>query len=383
MHKPTLLFVSRDKPVAGGGGAATYRNSLLSFVASFFEIRQLVLPYKGSTNRSALLYNGPTGEGQITTLADPVELPSWTALPTPFEQACLLALLQRHRVDVLLLDRCWLGALATAEARRWCNHFAVLTHNVESDRAPAFALYGVSPYQRELDHPSDRWSQAAEAEVLAGADVVVGITQRDCDLFRAMLPQLQVTHAPYAPPTRDLVGTSPRRLSALFVGSESPSNTISLQWLLSAVWPMIAQRNQAASLQVVGNVANSFRGHALPPGVTFSGFVDDISTSYQQATVCVVPVLCGGGMKIKLIDALSFGMPCVVTPLALQGVEELAGRGVLVADGAEAFAEAVELLLNDAPLRDNFREFNLRFLASHHTPSAAYMPLVHSLLCHH
>ena len=76
----------------------------------------------------------------------------------------------------------------------------------------------------------------------------------------------------------------------------------------------------------------------------FHSDVAAVDPFYERADVCVVPLLSGGGTKIKLVEALSRGRAVVTTSLGLEGLEE--HRSVLrVADGAEAFAADVAELL--------------------------------------
>jgi glycosyltransferase involved in cell wall biosynthesis len=80
--------------------------------------------------------------------------------------------------------------------------------------------------------------------------------------------------------------------------------------------------------------------------VEFHSDVAAVDPFYEQADVCVVPLLSGGGTKIKLVEALSRGRAVVTTSLGLEGLEE--HRAVLrVADGAQAFAAALVELFED------------------------------------
>jgi polysaccharide biosynthesis protein PslH len=81
------------------------------------------------------------------------------------------------------------------------------------------------------------------------------------------------------------------------------------------------------------------------PGVTVHGQVPDASAFLLQHPIVVVPLLAGGGMRVKVLEALALGRALVSTTVGLEGIPAQAGTHVLVADTPTAFAEAVLQLL--------------------------------------
>ena len=87
------------------------------------------------------------------------------------------------------------------------------------------------------------------------------------------------------------------------------------------------------------------------PGVEFTGRVPEMAPYFARATGVLVPLLSGAGTKLKVLDGLSSGRPVVSTSVGVEGIAAEHGRHLLVADGAEAFADAVTKVLADAALR--------------------------------
>jgi glycosyltransferase involved in cell wall biosynthesis len=71
--------------------------------------------------------------------------------------------------------------------------------------------------------------------------------------------------------------------------------------------------------------------------------VDDLAEIYRQARLVVVPLLAGGGTNIKVLEALTYGRPCLVTQFVANAfVGHLAaGKEILVAGDAAEFAKAI------------------------------------------
>jgi glycosyltransferase involved in cell wall biosynthesis len=81
--------------------------------------------------------------------------------------------------------------------------------------------------------------------------------------------------------------------------------------------------------------------------VTVSTEVPDVRPYLDAAAVVAAPVRLGGGMRVKVLEAVASGKAIVATPLALEGLELRDGEHVLVAETGTEFADAlVELLMN-------------------------------------
>ena len=125
-------------------------------------------------------------------------------------------------------------------------------------------------------------------------------------------------------------------------------NAEGLRWLLREVWPRVTAD---ARLLVVGRNPPEDAVRDAGPGVEFTGRVPEMAPYFARATGVLVPLLSGAGTKLKVLDGLSSGRPVVSTSVGVEGIAAEHGRHLLVADGAEAFADAVTKVLADAALR--------------------------------
>jgi O-antigen biosynthesis protein len=116
---------------------------------------------------------------------------------------------------------------------------------------------------------------------------------------------------------------------------------------------------------VVGNDPHGTAAAFAGPGITATGAVVSTVPFLHQARVSVAPLRYGAGMKGKVGEALSAGLPVVLTSVAAEGMGLVDGEHVLVADTAEAFAAAVERLSTDAELWGRLREAGRAHVARH------------------
>ena len=136
-----------------------------------------------------------------------------------------------------------------------------------------------------------------------------------------------------------------------FVGSEEHfPNRDALEWLISEVWPKILAQMPNAVLNVIGPWGEESKSRFSKPGVAFTGFVDDLE-SVTKGSIMLVPLRIGSGIRVKLLDALSQGVPAVSTSIGCEGIPATDGLDMLIRDGAAEFAGAAIRLANSPDLR--------------------------------
>lgn len=128
-----------------------------------------------------------------------------------------------------------------------------------------------------------------------------------------------------------------------------PPNVDGVLWFARSIYPLIKQQVEGVRFFVVGQrpVAEV---RALPeqdPTIEVTGYVQD-PTPYIAASAClIVPLRSGGGMRVKILEALARGIPVVSTTIGYEGIDLVPGEHLLVGDTPEAFADAVVRLLCD------------------------------------
>ncbi|HZD58152.1 MAG TPA: glycosyltransferase [Anaerolineales bacterium] len=158
----------------------------------------------------------------------------------------------------------------------------------------------------------------------------------------------------------------PRSTNILTLGTlHYPPNADGIRWFMQEVYPLIQEQVPEATLTVVGkNPPNDFLESAYrePQSIQVTGYVPDLTPYLEQATVMVVPVRAGGGMRVRILEAFARAMPVVTTTIGLEGIDAQPGEDVLVADTPFDFAAAVVRLLKDEHLRSRLAT-NARALA--------------------
>lgn len=245
----------------------------------------------------------------------------------------------------------WHNDAGPAEGER--PHVLLNTHEI-----------GTLPRLRRLARAATPWSRwrlgrelaiwaAHDRQMVDAADTVLCVTEQDRLLLRA----LSGSDAPVTVALgTDLEGVPTQRAqspepSLLFVGSFAhPPNVEGALWFCDAVLPRIWARRPDLVLEVVGRDAPDAlhrRAVASNGRIRLLGFVDDLDEVFARTTLFVAPLLGGGGIKIKVLEAMARGAVVITTPVGAEGIDEH-GEACALAGTEEEFAATVLHLL-DAP----------------------------------
>jgi polysaccharide biosynthesis protein PslH len=118
-------------------------------------------------------------------------------------------------------------------------------------------------------------------------------------------------------------------------------------WLCRDVFPRVRAFVPGARLMLVGNHPPAEVRALAGPGVTVTGRVTSVDPYLEAADLFLCPLREGGGIKAKLLEALSRGEPVVTTSVGSQGLGPEAERALRIEDRSRGFARAVSDLLGD------------------------------------
>lgn len=131
-----------------------------------------------------------------------------------------------------------------------------------------------------------------------------------------------------------------------------PPNVDGVLWFANEIYPLVKREVPEASFAVVGArpPASVRRLAELDPSIAVTGYVADPRPYLEQTAALIVPVRAGGGMRVKILEALARGLPIVSTTIGYEGIELTPEQHLLVGDTPEAFAAALVRLLRDPAL---------------------------------
>jgi glycosyltransferase involved in cell wall biosynthesis len=150
-------------------------------------------------------------------------------------------------------------------------------------------------------------------------------------------------------------------------------------WLGRDIWPGVTQRVPGARLLLVGRDPAPEVKDLAGPGIEVTGTVPDVSPYLAQARVVVAPLLAGGGTRLKIMEALGAGRPVVATTIGCDGLLDLVGRGVVIADDTAAMVQHIADLLADPPTATILGQSGHDAVIQDHTWDGALAPLLRAV----
>ena len=217
--------------------------------------------------------------------------------------------------------------------------------------------------------------KAVERRIMLRFDTIFTVSQYDREYLLKMEPGLQVKAVPI-PAGLDITDREypERKNSILFLASYKYRrvNVDAALHFYHKVFPLVRASVPDARFVIAGygppEELTSLSDR--DPQVEVTGFVDDIDRCYKEAAVFVAPILTGGGIIVKVLDALAAGRPVVSTSFGNEGVGAVPDRDLIVADDPARFAEAVVRLLLDPERARELGRSGRAFVREHYSQDA-------------
>jgi polysaccharide biosynthesis protein PslH len=291
---------------------------------------------------------------------------------------------RKWRPDIVQIEYHVMGQYLTALAG--CSAPRVLTQH-EPGAAAAEDLWksnqGFARWARYLDMLA--WKKFERA-IMKRIQAVVVFTERDRQAVARLNQQTPIVRIPLGTVISDRplnpLGYQP--LSLVFVGNFiHPPNVDAALRLVQAIFPAVQKRHPELRLYIVGDQPPPEVKQMAGPKVTVTGRVADVSPYLERAAVVVAPLRLGGGMRVKVLEALAAGKAVVASPLAAEGLEVLDGEQIALAETDEDFAKRIIHLLDDADQRALLAARARAWACANlgwDEPIAAYERLYHTLL---
>lgn len=269
---------------------------------------------------------------------------------TPAAVAAVEQALAADRFDVVVFDFVHAAVLRPEKLR---GATVCFTHNVEAEIFERHAQTAASAPLRWMWASQAVKMRRFEREALARFTRVVAVSERDAKKFaadglktaRAIPTGVDLDFFSWQPPADG----SP---VVVFTGSmDWEANVDGIRFYIEEVWPQVRAKVPNAQLRVVGKNPPAALVQRNVPGVSFTGFVDDVRDHARDAQAFVIPLRVGGGTRIKAFEAMAMGLPVVSTTIGIEGLDVDHGTHFLRADSADELASATLKLIADGALR--------------------------------
>ena len=138
------------------------------------------------------------------------------------------------------------------------------------------------------------------------------------------------------------------RHGLMFIGGFAhPPNEEGIVWFIEYILPLIRKKIPDIHLTIVGSDTTERLRAMESPTITVTGYVEDVSCYFSESRVFVSPLLHGAGVKGKIGQSFSYGLPVVTTSIGAEGMHLTDRHNALISDSETAFASKVIDLYTD------------------------------------
>ena len=274
-------------------------------------------------------------------------------------------LMRAARLDIVFIEHYTAAKDFLDHVRFWQPKARVIVDSIDIafNRLSSKAMLTGRPRDLQLAQTV----KVEELSVYSYSDIVIGISHADKALLENENPNLRVEVIPliYATPSLQRTKATSGR-NVMFVGNfEHDPNVDGIVYFCTHVLPLIQSQLPDIRLRIVGESPPEVVRALAGPNVEVLGYVPDIRAIYESSDVAIAPMRFGGGLKGKIAEAMSYGVPVVTNSIGLEGFGLSPGKDVLVGDNPADFAHAVVGVLRDANLYQVIREGGWNYVRAH------------------
>ena len=242
-------------------------------------------------------------------------------------------------------------------------------HNVETALWQRLASTDSNLARRAAYTIEARKMASYERDALRKFHHVIAVSEHDRQQMLALDPSCSISVVPTGVDTEKYTMAPPAKADPpriVFLGSmDWEPNIDAVTYFCREIFPRVRVQMPAAVFQIVGRNPHASVMQLATAAVRVTGCVPSVTEFLNHATVVVVPLRIGGGTRLKIFEAMATGKAVISTSIGAEGLDVQSGRDLILADDAEAFAEATIRLLSDAALRQQYERAAARLAAQY------------------
>jgi glycosyltransferase involved in cell wall biosynthesis len=179
-------------------------------------------------------------------------------------------------------------------------------------------------------------------------ELLFPITKDDAAIVRFLYHHANMTVAPFGIDTSGIKKSDDEKWVGYHIGAmDWLPNQEAMKWFLFYVWQDVRRVSPSFKFYFAGrNMPPAFHEN-LPIGVHCAGEVEDAAAFIADKKILIVPLRSGGGIRVKILEAMAAGKLVISTTTGMQGIEAVNGVHYLTANSSMKFAETIQKVLSD------------------------------------
>ena len=239
---------------------------------------------------------------------------------TPEMAGLALKIIKEHKISLLWLEFSYMAPYQIIS--KLANIPCILSiHNIESDII-----------DRHKKNKEDSRTRKAENKLLSQSNHIVCTTNFDRKYCQIKSPMAKIHVAPNVVDMSSRPANSKKERSSnsneikiIFIGdAKYGPNKEGLEWFFKDILTEDASEQlKGTSFNIYGKGSDMLEhlGKGKSLDINFCGFADNIQEVYDEADISLIPLLSGGGSRLKAFEAMNNGLSILTTPKGTEGIE--------------------------------------------------------------
>jgi glycosyltransferase involved in cell wall biosynthesis len=248
----------------------------------------------------------------------------------------LVTLLETNSYDFIQVEGAFVAYYIDLIKKYTKSPILVRTHNIEYVIWERLSVNEKNPLKKWFYSHLGKRLRSFEAEYYNKADGIAAITQEDKNRLIELNVHVPIEIIPAGvvldkyliPRQKAEIPNSIFSISAL----DWLPNLEGLDWFLKQVWPELLKTRPEVTLHIAGKSTPDWLLNSNFKNVTIHGFVDDAIEFKYSYQLMLVPLLSGGGMRVKIIEGLAAKKCIISTSIGAEGIEYTDKINILIAD---------------------------------------------------
>lgn len=219
-----------------------------------------------------------------------------------------------------------------------------------------------------------------EIEYLKKADLILVNNKKDANLLienqcdKEKVEQIAIYYDDYS-----LNKRNPENKNVIFFGAMGRiENHLSAMWFIENVFPLI--KDKEVNFLVIGGGAHKELLQRQNERIKILGFVEDVSPLFATSLCLAAPLVLGAGIKVKILEALSSGIPVLTNEIGIEGIPAENGVEYIHCEEAIDYAKAIEELANNKIDAKMLAENAKKFMQKEFNPSSKMDRVIERIL---
>jgi len=249
--------------------------------------------------------------------------------------------------DCAYITRYYVAQVSIPALREYAPDCKIIMNNADLHFLRELRSAGDDP--KKLERAAE--VRELELEMMLESDVVISYNETEHAVIQSHTDNaVNVMKCPWVVQTPNSFPRFNKTEGLAFLGGfKHPPNREGMEWFGAEVMPLI--ENNGIELSVYGAAMDhKFKESMREQGINAVGYIDHLEDLYTKHRIFIAPLLSGAGIKGKVINALSYGIPTILTPMAAEGIGLRHGHDCMIARTPREWAESINKLYHDATL---------------------------------